>query len=371
METIAYIGMDVHTTNYTLCGFTALEGVPFGRTQINPDMKELARYFKMLHERRGITHFICGYEAGCLGYSLYHSIKNHKWEGFSVECLIIAPSTIPVKLGRIKTDKQDAMLIGQTMLNGTCSYIYVPNQDDEAVKEYIRMRNDTQTQLKATKQQIIAMATRQGFRFPGKNYWTKKHLEWLRKLKFSNTLFQETMEEYLFTYTQQMERLERYDKRIAEIAETEKYCQLVKMLGCMKGIATHTAMSLIAEVGDFNRFPSAGSFTKFLGLVPGEHSSSSSRNQLGITKQGNSHLRRLLVESASCFNRGSKVKSKALKARQSGNTKEVIQYADRANARLHQKYRDIQLRSKANIAKVAVARELACFVWGMMTGHIE
>lgn len=371
METIAYIGMDVHTTNYTLCGFTAQEGVPFGRTQINPDMKELVKYLRTLHERRGITHFICGYEAGCLGYSLYHSITNYKWEGFSVECLIIAPSTIPVKPGRIKTDKQDALLIGQTMVNGTCSYIYVPTQDDEAVKEYIRMRNDTQTQLKATKQQIIAMATRQGFRFPGKNYWTAKHLEWLKKLTFANALLQETMEEYLFTYKEQTERLARYDKRIEEIAQTEKYYQLVKMLGCMKGIAAHTAMSLISEIGDFKRFPTAGSFTKFLGLVPGEHSSSDSRNQLGITKRGNTHLRRLLVESAGSFSRGGKTKSKVLKARQEGNTKEVIHYADRANARLHQKYRDIQLRSKANIAKVAVARELACFIWGMMTGHIE
>ena len=241
MNTIAYIGMDVHTTNYTLCGFTAENDIPFGRATINPEMKELEKYLHNLHERRGFTHFICGYEAGCLGYSLYHSIMGHKWKGFSVECLIIAPTTIPVPKGiRIKTDWRDAQLIGQTMVHGTCSYVYIPDQNDESVKEYIRMRNDTQTQLKATKQQISAMCTRQGHHYSGKSLWTQAHLEWLKKLTFPNTLFRETLDEYLFTYTQQSERLARFDKRIEEMAQTERYNSRVKALSCLKGIAPHT-----------------------------------------------------------------------------------------------------------------------------------
>lgn len=372
MNTIAYIGMDVHTTNYTLCAFTAENDIPFGRATINPEMKELEKYLRNLHERRGFTHFICGYEAGCLGYSLYHSIVSHKWKGFSVECLIIAPTTIPVPKGvRIKTDWRDAQLIGQTMVHGTCSYVYIPDQDDESVKEYIRMRNDTQTQLKATKQQISAMCTRQGHHYSGKSLWTQAHLDWLKKLTFANALFRETLDEYLFTYTQQSERLARFDKRIEEMAQTERYNSRVRALSCLKGIAPHTALSLIVEVGDFNRFPEAKNFASFLGLVPGENSSSTRIHRLGITKSGNNHLRRLLVESANCFSKGSKTKSKALKARQNGNPKEIIAYADRANERLRRKYMNIQLRSKGAIAKVAVARELACFVWGMMTGHIE
>ena len=372
MNTIAYIGMDVHTTNYTLCGFTAENDIPFGRATINPEMTELEKYLNKLHERKGFTHFICGYEAGCLGYTLCRTIMAHSWKGFGVECFIIAPTTIPVPKGiRIKTDRRDALLIGQAMRNGTCSYVYIPDQNDESVKEYIRMRNDTQTQLKATKQQISAMCTRQGHHYSGKSLWTQAHLEWLKKLTFSNALFRETLDEYLFTYTQQSERLARFDKRIEEMAQTEKYNSRVRALSCLKGIATHTALSLIVEVGDFNRFPEAKNFASFLGLVPGEDSSSTRIHRLGITKSGNNHLRRLLVESANCFSKGSKIKSKALKARQAGNSKEIIAYADRANERLRRKYMNIQLRSKGAIAKVAVARELACFVWGMMTGHID
>ena len=242
MNTIAYIGMDVHTTNYTLCGLTVESDTPFGRAMINPEMKELEKYLNKLHERSGFTHFICGYEAGCLGYSLCRAIMRHKWKGFSVECLIVAPTTIPVPQGgRIKTDHRDALLICQAMRNGSCSYVYIPDQDDESVKEYIRMRNDTQTQLKATKQQICAMCTRQGQHYPEKSRWTQAHLDWLKKLTFSSALLRETLDEYLFTYTQQSERLARFDKRIEEIAQTERYNNQVKALGCLKGIATHTA----------------------------------------------------------------------------------------------------------------------------------
>ena len=126
------------------------------------------------------------------------------------------------------------------------------------------------------------------------------------------------------------------------------------------------------EIGDFKRFPSAQQFASFLGLVPIENSSGDKQHRFGITKAGNSHLRRLLTESANCFNRGSVgKKSKALKARQAGNLPEVIAYADKGNERLRRRYIRIATRSKANIAKIAVARELACFVWGMMTGNLS
>lgn len=132
-------------------------------------------------------------------------------------------------------------------------------------------------------------------------------------------------------------------------------------------------MSLLSEVGDFNRFPSAENFSAFLGLVPRQHSSSNSKHFGAITKTGNSHLRRLLTEAASCYNRGvAGKKSTLLKKRQEGNSPEVIAYADRGSERLRRKYIHLVLNNKkpSNIAKIAVARELACFIWGMMTDHI-
>lgn len=137
---------------------------------------------------------------------------------------------------------------------------------------------------------------------------------------------------------------------------------------------TQTALSTIVEVGDFKRFASAQHFASYLGLVPGEDSSGDSQNKLGITKAGNSHVRTLLVEAAQSYTRGQAgYKSKTLKERQYGNTADVIAYADKANERLRRKYYHMVLckNKKANVAKTAIARELACFMWGMMTGDIS
>ena len=144
------------------------------------------------------------------------------------------------------------------------------------------------------------------------------------------------------------------------------------MRSCFIGIRTHTALSLIVETGDFRRFAKADQYASFLGLVPGEHSSACDKNYLGITKAGNSHLRRLLIESAQCLARGRVgYKSKVLKAKQYG--KQVIAYADKANERLRRRFYHLtlKLKKKRNIAVAAVARELSCFIWGMMTERIS
>ena len=163
------------------------------------------------------------------------------------------------------------------------------------------------------------------------------------------------------------------DRRIEELAQEDAYREPVKKLSCFLGIKTHTALATIVEVGDFKRFPTADRFASYLGLVPGERSSGDSQIRLGITKAGNCHVRTLLTEAAQCFSRGRVgYKSRVLKKRQEGNTPEVIAYADRANERLRRKYYQMVLgkNKKANVAKTAVARELACFIWGMMTDHI-
>ena len=376
MNSITYIGMDVHTTNYTLCAFTLQTQTPFFELQIRPEFEELKKYLTNLDQiQGGGSHFVCGYEAGCLGYSLYKEIMGYQWKGFHVECVIMAPSTMASSPnGKMqKSDSIDARRIARCLCFGQYKSVFVPTEEDEAVKEYIRMRDDTQTMLKQTKQQIIAFCTRHGLAYAGKTYWTQKHLDWLEHLTFSNALFQETLGEYLLTYRKLSENLERYDKRIEELSQSERYAENVSKLCCLKGIATHTAMSLLSEVGDFNRFPSAENFSAFLGLVPRQHSSSNSKHFGAITKTGNSHLRRLLTEAASCYNRGvAGKKSTLLKKRQEGNSPEVIAYADRGSERLRRKYIHLVLNNKkpSNIAKIAVARELACFIWGMMTDHI-
>lgn len=376
MNSITYIGMDVHTTNYTLCAFTLQTQTPFCELQIAPEFDELKKYLTNLDKALGgNSHFVCGYEAGCLGYSLYKEILGYKWKGFCVECIIMAPSTMAAAPNdkKQKTDSIDARRIARCLCFGQYRKVFVPTEEDEAVKEYIRMRDDTQTMLKQTKQQILAFCIRHGFVYDGKSYWTQKHLEWLNQISFTDNLLQETFREYLLTYRKLSENLERFDKRIEELSKTERYTENVSKLCCFKGIATHTAMALLSEVGDFNRFPNADNFAAFLGLVPSQHSSSDSKHLGAITKTGNSHLRRLLIESASVYNRGTAgKKSIMLKKRQEGNKPEVIAYADRGSERLRRKYIHLILvnKKRSNVAKTAVARELACFIWGMMTDHI-
>ena len=368
MSSITYIGMDVHTKNYTLCAFTMEGKKVFGRTTINPDIKELVKYLETLNQQQGgKAQFECGYEAGCLGYTLYHDLRAKGYK-----CVILAPTTMPSAPKEIKTDKRDALKIAKCLAYGTYSPVHVPTDQDNGIKEYIRMRDDAQNMLKQTKQQINALCLRHGKFFEGNSRWTPKHMQWLRAVKFGNAIVQEAFSEYLVTLNQLIDKIERLDKRIAEFSQMEPYEEKVNKLVCFKGIKVHTALSLIVETSDFQRFPTAQQYSAFLGLVPGEHSSSDSCHRLPITKAGNFHLRRLLIEAANSYSRVRVGRKGAdLKQRQQGNRPEVIAYADKANDRLRRKYVRISTRTKANIAKAAVARELACFVWGMMNDKIS
>ena len=234
------------------------------------------------------------------------------------------------------------------------------------------MRDDHKLALKKVKQQILAFCLRHNYRYDGNSHWTAAHLKWLKAL-ILEALYKEILDEYLLTYQTLSDKLERLDKRIEELATQDEYKEAVKKLCCFIGVKTHTALSVLVEVGDFKRFASAQHFASYLGLVPGENSSGDDQNRLGITKAGNRHVRLLLTEASQCYARGQVgFKSKELKARQSGNTPAVIAYADKANERLRRRYYKMVLNKckKHNVVKTAIARELACFIWGMMTYHI-
>ena len=372
MYRILKIGMDVHSKNYTLCAMEPVIGEEdriFATIKVTPDYKNILMFIESLKLKLGFYDqydIQCGYEAGCLGYSLYNQLT-----AAGVKCVILAPTTMLTQQGtRIKTDARDARMIAQCLAYGGYHAVYIPTEEDAAVKEYLRMRDDHKLVLKKVKQQINAFCLRHGYHYEGTK-WTLAHLKWLKKLEL-NGLYRETLEEYMASYEEQTAKIGRFDKRIAEIAAQERYQEKVKQLGCFLGIKTHTALSLIVETGDFTRFAKGDTYAAYLGLAPGEHSSSDRVNRLGITKAGNSHLRLLLVEASGGICKGAVGhKSKDLRARQEGNTAEVIAYADKANTRLRSKYyKMIRHGKKRNIAVAAVARELACFVWGMMTGNI-
>ena len=175
MTSILYIGMDVHSTNYTLCAYMFEGKNSFARTTINPKIDELLKYLANLQQHYPGYELVCGYEAGCLGYSLFHQLTRNKYK-----CIILAPTTMPSTPKEIKTDRRDALKIAQCLAYGTYSPVHVPTDQDNAVEEFIRMRDDAQALLKQTKQQINAMCLRHGFSYPEKSRWTGKHLKWLR-----------------------------------------------------------------------------------------------------------------------------------------------------------------------------------------------
>ena len=342
----------------------------FTNIQVTPDYENVIQFIDNLKERLGSSDSYsieCGYEAGCLGYSLYHQLTKA-----GVKCTILAPTTMLTQQGkRVKTDKRDAVMIAQCLSYGGYHAVHVPTDQDASVKEYLRMRDDHKLALKKIKQQINAFCLRHGYIYDG-HKWTIRHLDWLKKLDLSE-LYRETLNEYMTSYEEQTAKIERFDKRIEELAADSDYHENVRKLSCLLGIQTYTALSLIVETGDFKRFRKGNTYAAFLGLAPGESSSGEKISRTGITKAGNSRLRTLLIEAATGICKGQVGhKSKALCARQAGNPAEVIAYADRGNIRMRSKYkRMIRHEKKRNVAVAAIARELACYVWGIMTNHIE
>jgi transposase len=288
----------------------------------------------------------------------------------------MAPTTLPKASGnRVKNDRLDAQELARHLAFGTYSAVQVPTVQDESVKNFTRLRNTRKESLKKAKQNLLSFLLRMGRTFSeGKSYWTLLHFKWLKGQKFDDMVDQETFDEYLQEVHDQQEKVERYNQRIEELAERDEYREKVAKLCCFRGIETHTALSLVSEIGDFSRFATAQQFSAFLGLVPSEESSGQRERRGTITKAGNTRLRMLLIEGAKSTLRASAFgkKSKRLLARQKGNDAEVIAYADRANRRLHRVYGRLTTRGvHHNKATVAVARELSCFVWGMMNNRID
>ena len=371
MNRILKIGMDVHSTNYTLCVVEPkLEEDPdtLLEVQVDPDYKNVLDVIEKLKKKYKGDNLVitCGYEAGCLGYTLYHELVNS-----NIDCVILAPSTMEVPNGkRIKTDKRDAWLIAKCLARGGYSAVHIPSAHDEDIRDYLRMRDDFKEIQKTIKQRINAFCLRHGYKYE-KTKWTGNHLKWLKEISF-NDLQRETLNDYLLAFDKLTDKINRIDTRIDELSSEEQYNDKVSKLRCFLGIKMREAMSLVVETGDFFRFAKGSVFSSYLGLTPGESSSSTDINRLSITKAGNKHARTILVEAAQSICKGRVgSKSKDLIARQKGNPPEVIAYADKANERMRRKYYKMMFSGKQrNVAVTAVARELACFVWGMMTDHI-
>jgi transposase len=368
--------MDVHTSNYTLCSLDPGYGVKkdnyFAEVQFtNNFVTNVVNYVSNLKKKMKDCEFVCGYEAGCLGYSTYKDLTKA-----GIKCVIMAPSTMAVQKGgkKVKNDRRDARVIAQCLAYQTYKEVYVLSEHDEAVRGYLRMRDSHKKELKRIKQQIIAFCTGHGLFSPTKSNWTVAHLKWLKGLKFNDPVEQEIINEYLSSYTYLCDKIKAMDVRIEVLASEKQYCENVKKLRCIKGIETNVALTLLAEIGDFNRFSKPTDFAAYLGLIPGEQSSGDKVRGTGITKAGNSTLRQKLTEAAKGYWRGRiGMKSATFKKFEKELPKEVTEYALKANTRLQRKFFNMtHVKGKnMNVAASACAREMACFVWGLITNHYD
>jgi transposase len=308
---------------------------------------------------------LCCYEAGPGGYALQRQMQ-----AVGVRCQVVAPSLIPVKPGeRVKTDRRDARKLANLLRAGLLTEVHPPTVEEEAVRDLCRCREDAKEDLLRSRHRLVKMLLRRGTVWvAGKRAWTKAHHEWLRGLRFELPADRAVFEDYLLAIEQIEERIARLDAKLEALSQEEPYREPVGWLRCFRGIDTVTAMTLVAELHDFRRFHSARELMAYLGLVPSEHSSGGGRRRGSITKAGNCHVRRVLVETAWHY-RHAPALSKKYRRRRRGQPTWVLALADRAQQRLHRRYVRLSARGKPhNKVAVAIARELVGFIWVALRG---
>lgn len=354
-----HVGLDVHKDSIHVAFSNSKTGEIASLGGVANDLKRLVAKLKPLGAASEIQ--IC-YEAGPTGYGLHRKLRE-----LGYECHVVAPAKTPsVASDRVKTDRRDAIKLASFLATGHLTFIRVPTPEEEALRDLIRAREDLKIKETNSKRQLSSMMLRHDRIFRGgKSYWTKKHFEWLDQQVFEFDASNEAKLTYQGELRRYSELIEGLDRHIEEISATIERADLVNALRAFKGIKTLTAATIVAEIGDLRRFPSAGKFASFLGLTPSEHSSGQTRNRGRITKAGNRRVRRMLVESAWAYWRSPHM-SRELIARSEGVSPAVREIAWATQRRLHRRLNALRHRHvQAKKALIAVTRELACAIWAV------
>jgi transposase len=306
-------------------------------------------------------HLVFVYEAGPCGYWLYRYLTQKGYD-----CWVVAPSLIPKKAGdRVKTDRRDAVQLARLMRSGDLTPVYVPKVEDEAIRDLSRAREDTLHDLKTAKLRLKAFLLRHAIRYTGRATWGPAHLRWLSEVVCPTAAQQIVFQEYVRAVTEHTERLHRLAQELHEHVKAWRLYPVVEALQALRGVQLTVAVTLIAELGDLTRFDNPRQLMNYLGLTPSEYSSGERRRQGGITKTGNTHARRALVEGAWAYRYPAKV-SRHLQLRLEKVPKPLQDISWKAQARLCKRYRQLSARGKhPNQVVVAIARELIAFMWAI------
>lgn len=361
-EGITWVGLDAHKKAINVA--VRLPGIhEFQEWIVANEPRALKRLAKKL-VRDAPGEVRCCYEAGPLGYSLQRQLM----AASSLVCEVIAPALIPRKSGdRVKTDRRDARKLCELFQAGLLTEVRPPTEDDEAVRDLCRSRAAVRNDLTRARHRLAKWLLRRAIAYTaGKKPWTQLHRRWLGSLRFERTVDQWVFDDHLLAIDQLEQRRDALEARLDEVAQRERYRAPVAALRCLRGFDTVTSLGLLAELFDVRRFESPRQLMSYLGMTPSEYSSGGVARRGGITKAGNSRARQLLIEAAwHC--RHPPAVGVALRHRREGQPAPVIALADKAQHRLYRRYhRFVAAGKPANKAIVAVARELAGFVWGVL-----
>lgn len=359
-KSIIYVGLDVHKNSISIA---IAEGdrdseVRFYGT-IGGDKTSLGRVVKKLASKDKQLRFV--YEAGPCGYDVYRFLTSRGYD-----CQVVSPAHIPRSPAeRIKTDRRDALTLARLHRAGELTCVYVPREDDEAIRDLVRAREDAVRARRTARQQLSAMLLRLGIRYTGKSSWGRPHFNWLSDQKMPTPAQQIVFQECINAINETTQRVERFTQQIALLVKSWRMASVVKALQALRGVSLITATTIIAELGDLNRFDHPSQLMAFMGLVPSEDSSGSKKRKGAITKTGNTHVRRVVTEAAQNYGHPARVSRQLLK-RQEGLDHEIINIAWKCQVRLCDRFRRLTARGKhRNKVVIATARELAGFIWAI------
>lgn len=355
-----YVGLDVHKESIAVAYVSdAKDAEVLYLGSIGTRQSDIDKLIRQLHSKSAQLVFV--YEAGPCGYWLYRYLAKKR-----LLCWVIAPSLIPKKPGdKVKTNRRDAVQLARLMRSGDLTPVYVPEVEDEAIRDLSRAREDAIGDLKAAKHRLKAFLLRQDIRYEGKANWGPAHLRWLAEVVCPTPAQQIVFQEYVRAVNEHHERVERIQTELQEKAKGWRFHPVVEALQALRGVRFTVALSTVAELGDLSRFDSPRQLMSYLGLTPSEYSTGNTRRLGGITKTGNAHARRTLIEGAWAYRYNAKV-SREMQQRQETLPQAIRDIAWKAQVRLCKRYRRLVAKGKhPNVAVVAIARELAAFMWAI------
>ncbi|MFL9754093.1 IS110 family transposase [Vibrio cyclitrophicus] len=361
-DSIIFIGLDTHKSFIQVAVLQEQRGAtPEHLGRIKSNKSALIKLTQQLQSKypKATLHFV--YEAGPCGYWTYRLLTS-----LGHCCCVIAPSLIPKKSGdRVKTDKRDAAKLAKLFKAEELTPIYVPESEDEAIRDLSRARETAMKDLKDAKLQLKGFLLRNNVQATVNDNWSKKHLRWLTDLILPHHSQQIVLQEMIITISERMQRLQRLDNELLHQVKNWRYYPVVKAIQAMRGVRLLVALGTIAELGDLRRFDHPRKLMAYVGLVPTESSSGGKTKRGSLTKCGNSRARRLLIEGAHTYKHKANI-SVELQLRQEGLPKEIVDIAWHAQQRLCRRYQRLLQKGKhRNVVVAAIAREMIAYIWAI------